>query len=69
MAAASADGVVVTIKNLILLNYHPASAKPPAPLLNKEGSFFATHPYFFTLSPLPVVHIPINLLRLSIFAS
>jgi hypothetical protein len=37
VAAASADGVVVQ-KNLILFNYHPASAKPPALLLNKEGS-------------------------------
>ena len=44
VAAASADGVVLFLstmlwKNLSLLNYHPASAKPPAPLLDKEGSF------------------------------
>src|SRR5215204_780030 len=65
--AASADGVVIlknlillwrtgySNKNQILLNYHPASAKPPAPLLNKEGSSEKKNPH----SPITIHHSPI----------
>src|SRR5215204_6056528 len=73
--AASADGVVI-LKNLILLwrtgysnrnqilqNYHPASAKPPAPLLNKEGSsekIIPTHDSPLTIPPLTISCLPLS---------